>query len=53
MDLGFETQKTNVGIRISHPQDTMRASFRVKRTTLTFLVKICLKMDFGKRIQKI
>ena len=49
MDLGFEIQKTNVGIRISHPQDTMCASFQVKRTTLAFLVKICLKMDFGVR----
>ena len=31
----------------------MCANFQEKRTTLTFSVQICLKMDFGVRISKI
>ena len=34
-------------------QDTICANFQAKRTTLTFSVQICPKMDFGVRISKI
>ena len=46
--LGFEIQKTNVGIR-----DTMCANFQTKQTTSTFWFQICPKMDFGVGIPKI
>ena len=35
-----------------YPQDTMRASFQTKQTTLTFLAQTCPKMDLGFEIQK-
>ena len=35
-----------------HPRDSVCANFQAKWTTLTFLVQICPKMDFGQEIQK-
>ena len=35
-----------------HRQDAMHANFQEKRTTLTFLTKICAKMGFGVGISK-
>ena len=52
MDLGFEIQKTNVGIRIHILEIPCVPIFRQKRTTLIFLAQICPKMDFGLEIQK-
>ena len=51
IDLGFEIQKTNVGIKISILEIPC-ADFQAKWTTLTFLAHICPKIDLGLEIQK-
>ena len=44
MDLGFGIQKSN---KNQHPRDNMCVNFHVNRKTLTFLARICLKMNLG------
>ena len=51
MDLGFEIEKTNLGIRISN-LDITCVPLSGKTKTLTFLTQICSKMDLGSEIQK-
>ena len=50
-DLGLETEKSNVGIRINIVE-RMCANFQPNWTTLSFSVQICPKMDLGFEIQK-
>ena len=51
MDLGLETKKSNVGIRI-RIVEILCANFQPIWTTLTFLAQICPKMVFLLEIQK-
>ena len=48
-DLGFETEKSNVGIRVNIVEIL---NFRSNWTTLSFSVQICPKMDLGFEIEK-
>ena len=50
-DLGLETEKSNVGIRINIVE-TLCANFQPNWTTLTFLAQICWKRKLGFEIQK-
>ena len=50
-DLGLETEKSNVGIRINIVE-RMCANFQPNWTTLSFSVQICPKIDLGFEIQK-
>ena len=50
MELGFEIQKTIVGIRIIILKIPYVPIFR---SNFDFFVQICPKMDFGLEIQKI
>ena len=51
MDLGLETKKSNVGIRI-RIVEILRANFQPIWTILTSLAQICPKMFFWLEIQK-
>ena len=48
-DLGFETEKSNVGISVNIVEIL---NFRSNWTTLSFSVQICPKMDLGFEIEK-
>ena len=52
MDLSFEIQKTNVGIRINILERPGVPKIS-QRTTLTFSAQICPKINFAVRISKI
>ena len=49
-DLGLETEKSNVGIRINIVETLCVQIF--SQTGLIFLAQICSKMDLGSEIQK-
>ena len=48
-DLGLETEKSNVGIKV---RDTLGANFQPNWIPLTFLAQICPKSKLGFEIQK-
>ena len=51
MDLGFKTEKNNVGIRINI-FETQRYQFSAKLDNLDFFSSNLPKMDLGSQIQK-
>ena len=48
-DLGLETEKSNVGIKV---RDSLGANFQPNWIPLTFLAQICPKSKLGFEIQK-